>query len=216
MSQKIIQMTDFVVKSAKELTFTCYGNVKGNIDHAMDRTIDGAYQNSIDDHKSNGTMPKMFWNHQSWELPVGTWPHMEEDSKGLLLEGKMSKTQKGQDIFTLMQEKAVDSFSIGYRVMKEKWNTAKNCNDLIELDIKEISPVNFACNELSTLQSIQKSLRDGEILSKSDLRQLLQMSQVGLSKRQIENITCRYHDEKNDSDSVTELGNILANASFCK
>ncbi|AUS01870.1 prohead protease [Vibrio phage 2.044.O._10N.261.51.B8] len=216
MSQKIIQMTDFKVKSEKDRSFTCYGNVKGNIDHALDRTLDGAYQDSIDEHKANGTMPKMFWNHQSWELPVGTWPHMEEDSTGLLLEGKMSSAGKGGDIFTLMQEGAVDSFSIGYRVIEEKWNSDKRCNDLVKLNIMEISPVNFACNELSTLQSIQKSLRDGDILSKSDLRQLLQMSQVGLSKRQIENITCRYHDEKSDTTDVIELGSLLANASFCK
>ncbi|AUR81353.1 prohead protease [Vibrio phage 1.072.O._10N.286.48.A12] len=216
MSQKIIQMTDFKVKSEKDRSFTCYGNVKGNIDHALDRTLDGAYQDSIDEHKANGTMPKMFWNHQSWELPVGTWPHMEEDSTGLLLEGKMSSAGKGGDIFTLMQEGAVDSFSIGYRVIEEKWNSDKRCNDLIKLNVMEISPVNFACNELSTLQSIQKSLREGDILSKSDLRQLLQMSQVGLSKRQIENITCRYHDEKSDTTDVIELGSLLANASFCK
>ena len=216
MSNKTIQILDFKVKNEKDRTFTCYGNVKGNVDHALDRTLDGAYQDSIDDHKVSGTMPKMFWNHQSWELPVGTWPHMEEDSTGLLLEGKMSTTTKGGDIFTLMQEEAIDSFSIGYRVIEEKWNHDNRCNDLIKLDIREISPVNFACNDLSTLQSIQKSLKDGELLSKSDLRQLLQFSAVGLSKRQIDNITSRYHCESEDEKMILEIGDILAKSSMCK
>ena len=212
MSNKTVKMLDFKVKNEKERTFTCYGNVKGNVDHALDRTLDGAYQDSIDEHKANDTMPKMFWNHDRWELPVGKWLEMEEDSTGLLLEGQMSTTEKGQDIFTLMGEGALDSFSIGYRVIEEKWNTEARCNDLIKLDIREISVVNFACNELSTLQSIQKSLKDGD-LSKSELRQLLQMSNVGLSKRQIENITAKYNPEPNDAE-MTELGNILANSSM--
>lgn len=216
MDNKTIQILDFKVKNEKERTFTCYGNVKGNVDHALDRTLDGAYQDSIDEHKLNGTSPKMFWNHQSWEMPVGTWPKMEEDSTGLLLEGKMSQTTKGSDIFTLMREGSIDSFSIGYRVVEEKWNHDNRCNDLIKLDIREISPVNFACNELSTLQSIQKSLKDGEILSKSELRELLQFSAVGLSKRQIENITARYHHDPKEKAQMSELGNILAKSSFCQ
>lgn len=215
MTTKTFQINDLKVKNEKERIFTCYGNVKGNIDHALDRTLDGAYTNSINEHKANGTMPKMFWNHQSWELPVGTWLDFKEDNVGLFLEGKMSTTQKGQDIFKLMQEEAIDSFSIGYQVIDEKWNVDDRCNDLIELKIMEVSPVNFACNELSTLQGIQKSLKSGEVLSKADLRHLLQFSQVGLSKRQIENITARYHCEKN-TESVSDLINILENSSLSK
>lgn len=215
MTTKTFQIDDLKIKSEKERSFKCYGNVKGNIDHALDRTLDGAYQDSINQHKANGTAPKMFWNHQSWELPVGVWTDFEEDNVGLLLEGKMSSTQKGQDIFKLMQEGSIDSFSIGYRVVEEKWNTVKQCNDLIKLDILEVSPVNMPCNELSTLQGIQKSLKSGEILSKADLRHLLQFSQVGLSKRQIENITARYHCEKN-TESVSDLINILENSSLSK
>lgn len=214
MNNKNIEMLDFKVKNEKSRTFTCYGNVKGNIDYAGDRTLNGAYQDSIKKHKNNGTMPKMFWGHKSSELPIGTWPHMEEDSTGLLLEGKMSNIQKGMDVFTLMQEKAIDSFSIGYRVVDEKRNMEMQCNDLIKLDIMEISPVNFACNDLSTLQSIQKSLKDGEILSKADLRHLLKFSQVGLSKRQIENITARYQVEPVKEKQIIEIGDLLAKSSM--
>lgn len=215
MTTKTFQISDLKIKNKNDRSFSCYGNVKGNIDHALDRTLDGAYENSIAEHKANGTAPKMFWNHQSWELPVGTWTEFKEDSVGLYLEGKMSSIEKGRDIFQLMQEEAIDSFSIGYRVIHDKWNTTDQCNDLIELKIMEVSPVNFACNELSTLQSIQKSLKAGEILSKSDLRQLLQFSQVGLSKRQIDNITARYHCEER-TKSVTELIDILENSSLSK
>lgn len=214
MNNKTIQMLDFKVKSEKERTFTCYGNVKGNIDYANDRTLDGAYEKSIETHRKNNTKPKMFWSHDSFSMPVGGWPYMEEDSTGLLLEGQTSATQKGQDLFTLLQENNVNMFSIGYIPVQEKRNVKDGCNDLIELDIKEISPCNFACNELSTLQSIQKSLGNGEMLSKADLRHLLNFSQVGLSKRQIENITAHYSCESNEEKQNRELMELVAKSSM--
>lgn len=193
--REICQVSDFKI-NGETGSFTCYGNVKGNIDHALDRTLNGAYQGSIDEHKANGTMPKMFWSHQARELPVGPWLDMSENSKGLFLEGRLSKTTLGTDIETLAKDKALDSFSIGYRVVEEKWNSEAGCNDLIKLDIKEVSWVNFACNEESRLVDIKGRLGSGEIVSKADLRILLNECPVGLSKRQIERITSDYKPEE--------------------
>ena len=38
--------------------FTCYANVKNVIDHAQDRSVDGCFIKSIQNHKRKGTMPK--------------------------------------------------------------------------------------------------------------------------------------------------------------
>jgi len=177
------------------MEFSCYTNVKGNIDHAQDRTLDGAYTNSIEKHKANGTMPKMFWSHDSWEPPVGVWLEMEEDEKGLFKRGKMLDTLRGVEIWKGLKGKAIDSFSIGYRTVQEKWNTGLDCNDLIELDIRESSPVNFACNEESRVVDLKRRLGEGGVVSKADLRILLQQSKSGLSKRQIEKVTVDYNPE---------------------
>ncbi|MCP4984701.1 MAG: HK97 family phage prohead protease [Colwellia sp.] len=188
-------------------SFTCYGNTKGNVDHALDRTVDGAYQGSIDKHKAEGTMPKMFWMHQSHGLPVGPWTDMEEDNKGLKMSGKLSKTSMGNDIIVLAKDKALDSFSIGYNVIRESWNSDKGCNDLIEIDIKEVSWVNFACNEESMLVAIKDRLGNGEFISKADLRVLLGQIPDGLSKRQIERITSDYNPDIEPSieEKIEEL-----------
>ncbi|CAH9015035.1 putative prohead protease [Vibrio phage 489E54-1] len=215
-SEIFVPVTKIQVKSKSDMTFSCYTNVKGNIDHAQDMTMDGAYQDSINKHKSEGTMPKMFWNHQSWMPPVGGWLKMEEDEHGLYKEGRMLDTDRGIEIFKAMQVPGgVDSFSIGYYVLEEEWNG--KFNELHKLHIIESSPVNFPCNEQARMLDIQKSLRDGDNLSKSDLRHLLQSSHVGLSKREIDKITAFYRpEEKNDEGLVIELGSLLANASFCK
>ena len=175
-----------------ERTFSCYGNVKGNIDHALDRVVDGAYRDSIAAHKAAGTMPKFFWMHNPWDTPVGVWTAMEEDSKGLYLEGKFSNTPKGNELYELYKDNALDSFSIGYRVNDEKWNSSLGCNDLIKVDVREISAVTFACNEESRLVEIKSKLGEGKVLTKAELRALLESVPAGLSKRQIERITADY------------------------
>ena len=197
MGNKMIQMAVSSFKYDEGTgTFECYGNVKGNIDHAKDRTLDGAYVKSIERHKSNGTMPKMFWMHNPYDLPVGKWIDMREDAKGLWMKGKLSKTAMGKDIEILAKDGALDSFSIGYSVIEEKWNHEKNCNDLIELDIVETSWVNMACNEESRLVGIKAKMEQDELPTKRELEKFLRES--GLSRKQAEVIASKY------DDSVTE------------
>lgn len=170
--------------------FECYGNTKGNIDHAKDRTMDGAYQKSIEQHKANGTMPNMFWAHNPHELPVGKWLDMREDAKGLWMKGKLSKTTMGSDIEILAKDGALDSFSIGYSVGEERWNAEKGCNDLLEIKIIETSWVNRPCNEESRLIGIKSMLDNNELPTKRDLEKMLR--EQGLSKKQAEKIASKY------------------------
>ena len=191
------------------MEFTCHTNVKGNIDHARDRTMDGAYLNSIKNHKANGTMPKMFWNHDRTSPPVGVWIDMEEDEKGLFKRGRMLDTDRGIEIYKGLKSRAIESFSIGYAVRQEKYNSSLGCNDLIELDIKESSPVNFACNEQALLVDIKNRLGEGERLSKADLRILLEDADIGLSKSQIARVTADYNPKD-------ELKHILESSELFK
>ena len=152
--------------------------------------MDGAYQKSIDTHKANGTMPKMFWAHNPHELPVGKWLDMREDAKGLWMKGKLSKTTMGSDIEILAKDGALDSFSIGYSVGEERWNAEKGCNDLLEIKIIETSWVNRPCNEESRLIGIKSMLDNNELPTKRDLEKMLR--EQGLSKKQAEKIASKY------------------------
>ncbi len=205
----IVPVQDFKYGDTKGI-FTCYGNVKNFIDHARDRTVDGCFMKSILKHKTNGTMPRQLWMHDPRSLPVGPWIDMVEDENGLWMEGKLSDTTQGRDIRTLAQDKALDSFSIGYRTISEKWNSTLGCNDLLELDIMEVSWVNFACNELSTLESIKSRVNETGVISKADLREVLQSSGLQLSKRDIERITSYYNpDQKSEILLTSELSKTL-------
>lgn len=210
--QLVVPITDFKMHD-DESTFTCYGNVKNYIDHAEDRSVDGCFVKTIERHLKNGTMPKMFWMHNPFDLPVGAWKRWEEDDKGLFMEGKLSDTSMGRDIKVLAMDNALDSFSIGYRLVDGEYNEKLQCYDLKEVDVLEVSWVNFACNEASTLQSIKSNIMQNGDLTKADLRRLLKSSRLGLSSRDVERITSNYNPDK--TDEIAELYNMLAKCNFC-
>lgn len=190
-----VPITDFKYDQ-KSGTFTCYGNTKHNKDHAGDRAMDGCYTKSIANHKAKGTMPKMLWSHNPSLLPVGSYSKMEEDAKGLKMTGKLSATTMGKDIKILADDNALDSFSIGYREIEAKYNGDTGTNDLYELDIKEVSWVNFACDENSMLESMKSNLDDGEMPTKRELQNFLRKN--GLSKSQAEKVANNYTPETKD------------------
>lgn len=186
--------------------FTCYANVKNIIDYAGDRTVDGCFIQTISEHKTKGTMPLMLWMHNPYELPVGVWVDWEEDAKGLRMKGRLSKTTMGKDIEILAKDGAIKKFSIGYRVVKGRWNDDIDSYDLLSVSVLEVSWVNFACNDESDLQDIKSVIDGGELPTKRQLQDLLRTT--GLSKRQSERIVNQYEPETK-SDAVTDLAKYL-------
>lgn len=197
-----VPIMDFKYDS-KTGIFTCYANVKKIIDHADDRTVDGCFLDSILYHEEKGTMPKMFWMHNPNSLPVGPWLKMSEDNIGLKMEGRLSATTMGKDIKVLAEDKALDSFSIGYVVLQEKWNMELECNDLLQVHIKEVSWVNFACNEASLLLSMKSKMEEGTLPTKREIQKLLHDN--GLSNRQAEKIANKYNPEFEEKTDIFDL-----------
>lgn len=185
--------------------FTCYGNVKGNVDHAFDKTMNGAYIESIKRHKMNGTMPQMFWMHKSYDLPVGVWLDMEEDEVGLKMRGRLSKTNLGSDIEVLAKDGALNMFSIGYEVEDERWNS-DGYNELRKINITEVSWVTRACNEESVLLDIKSKVSNGELPTKRELEKVLR-EECGFSKRQANRIANNYNpvDDIGDTSELEKM-----------
>lgn len=195
---KMIGACEIQVKAnGNERTFTAYGNVKNVRDHAGDVAVDGCYQKSIERHKANGTTPKLLWSHNPFDPPLGKIKTLEEDSKGLLFGGKISKTPRGDEIYELAKDEAIDQFSIGYLINQERWNSDKAVNELVEIDVKEISFVNFACNEESVLQDIKSEIMNGDMPTKRELQNLLR--ECGLSRKQASTIADHYNPETGKS-----------------
>lgn len=181
--------TKFEVKSADDDsgTFTAYGNVFGIIDGAGDITVNGAFTNTIEEHKSNGTMPKLLAQHGHTTMPIGVITDMVEDEKGLRFEGKFAlETQAGAEAYALVKMGAIDEFSVGYIVRNFERNIVdgKSVRQLLDLNVKEISLVTFACNPESKIEEIKSAVENGNQVTPRMVQKALQES--GLSKRQSE------------------------------
>jgi len=179
----------FEVKANNDSTgsFTAYGNVFNIIDEADDITIKGAFLKSIQEHKDNNTMPRLLEQHEHRSMPIGIITDIFEDEKGLKFSGELNlDTQSGREAYALLKQGAIDTFSIGYITIKSEQQNHNGIDvrALLELDLKEISLVTFACNKESRIESIKSALVKHETITTKMVQKALQES--GLSNRQAE------------------------------
>ena len=90
-----------------------YASVFGVVDHGGDVVLSGAVAQSLATYAKDGAWPPMFWAHNPAQIP-GVWTHMEEDGKGLRVRGQLLDTALGQDVRTMLKQKAVRGLSIGF------------------------------------------------------------------------------------------------------
>lgn len=167
---------------SEEGQFAGYGNVFGVVDHANDKTIPGAFKNSIEKWQKKGKFPRLLAQHGHKTMPIGVITSLKEDETGLAFEGKFClDTQAGAEAHALVKMGAIDQFSIGYVTLKEKM--VNGVNELHEIDVKEISLVTFACNEASVVTAVKDALESGKNPQRS-VQQVL--TECGVSNRQAE------------------------------
>lgn len=168
------------VKSLTEAgTFEGYGSINDNVDSYGDRVNKGAFEKSLEQHKAAGSTVLMLWQHDPY-TPIGVWEDLKEDDKGLYGKGRLIlEVQKAQETLALMRNKAIGGLSIGYREVKTKQNG--NVLDLLELDLREISPVTFPANREARIEHVKASelkdfasrLREGDVPSVKEFEGIL-------------------------------------------
>jgi hypothetical protein len=168
--------------------FSGYANTFDHLDRAGDITMRGAFLKSIQKHLTAGTTPKMLAHHDVTR-PIGVWEVMVEDEKGLYVEGRLTKGVRDADeAYALLKDGALDSMSIGYRVVREEYDRKSGANLLHEVDLHEISLVAIPANQESVItaiksgydvRSLEKSLRDAG-LSRREAKAVLAKGLSGL------------------------------------
>lgn len=92
-------------------TFSGYASTFGNVDGGGDTILKGAYKETL---KTHG-MPKMFFNHDQYAVPIGKWVKAVEDDYGLLLTGEFTPgNTMAEQVRAALKHATVDSLSIGY------------------------------------------------------------------------------------------------------
>lgn len=161
--------TDFEFKFAtgtkEEGSFSGYGAVFGNVDSHGDVIERGAFKESLREWEAKGKLPPMLLQHGGFfgpvddMLPVGKWTSMEENSRGLKVEGELFAlgTDRGQLIYEGMKAGSLDGLSIGYRAKKYTMGTKPQdpTRTLHEIDLRELSIVTFPSNDKALVGSVK-------------------------------------------------------------
>lgn len=148
--------------------FEGYGSVFGVKDSYDEIVAPGAFAETLDAHKSKGTLPAMLWQHRGGE-PIGVYTGMEEDSIGLKVRGQLAlKTVRGAEAYELLKMKAINGLSIGFVTREDNYDRVSGVRTLKRVDLWEVSLVTFPANDAARVQGVKsieefQSLRDAEI-----------------------------------------------------
>lgn len=168
-------------------TFSGYGSVFGNVDSAMEIVAPGAFAKSLVGLASSGDPLPALWQHQT-DKPIGGYTALKEDERGLWVEGFLLKdeVQQAKEAYALMKRRLVKGLSIGYYVRADSYDEKTSVRTLIELDLREISPVTFPANEQAQVENVKSAmqymLKAGELPNTRMFEDFLR--EAGFSKSQ--------------------------------
>jgi HK97 family phage prohead protease len=197
-ARKNIGLNDVELKFADNGGFKGYASVFGGVDSYDDTILAGAYKGVIDKIQNGGAqMPKMFVNHRSWDIPVGKYSYIEEDEKGLYVEGEFTRGNPQADIVkAALQHGTVDGLSIGFMIGDyemidkdgSKIRVIKSVKELPEISIVtypadesarvDLTSVKSTLENINSVKDLEDFLREVGGFSKS-----LAMATVSRSKR---------------------------------
>jgi len=143
-----------------------------DVDLGGDIIVPGAFKKTIEGRQDK---IKILWQHQD---PIGKSMRLYEDSIGLFVEGKVSKTRLGDEAIELMRDKVVNQMSIGFSIPAGKSEMSDDGIRIIrEVKLFEFSPVTFPMNEAAIITSV-KNMKDaiaqGQI-EETDLKELSEL-----------------------------------------
>jgi len=172
-----VDMKEVKFASDKSGVFSGYGGVTGNKDFGGDVIAKGAFRDTLREWQDKGKFPPMLLQHGGGflggamdALPVGKYTDMEENAKGLKVEGELFalNTERGQYIYEGMKAGSLDGLSIGCRVKEFVLGTkpTEPRRTIKSLDLVEVSIVTFPMNDKARIGAVKsadiKTIREFE------------------------------------------------------
>ncbi len=163
--------------------FVGYGATFGNKDLGNDIILPGAFDQTIKEHEAEGTVPSMFYEHNSQE-PIGDWLSMGVDKKGLKMEGQLwvgSNIGRADQAYKMLQSKTGRGLSIGFsHITPPIYDDKKGTRQLTSLRVHETSPTNRPMNQKAKILSVKSLLEEKKIITVREAEDWLR-DEVGLS-----------------------------------
>ena len=187
----INQKTELRLDPTREPGYVAgYASKFGGID-SYDDTIESTAYDAV---VAAGKLPKMLFNHQSWEVPVGRWTSWKVDDVGLYVEGQLNlELDRAQEIHKALKFGSLDGLSVSIYMDGEDFEFddagvrhIKNVRDMREISLctfpadKNARIITFKTAdddlaELQTVRDLENYLRDAGLPAK-DAKALISTS----------------------------------------
>jgi len=176
---KQVATTFEVKKEGGNLYIEGYAAKFGNVDSYNDIIQQGAFALFLTSEDAKRV--RLCYQHD-FDNVIGVIESMSEDEQGLMFRAKISNTTLGKDVATLLEDGAINEFSIGYKTVKFTMDEQQNIRTLQEVYLYEISPVTRAANEKATLQASERKEENNNIKKDSEMEEDLKKLQAELAE----------------------------------
>jgi uncharacterized protein len=157
MYRKTLSLSESEIKvDADAGVFAGYASVFGGVDSYGDTIVRGAYDYTLRNHGK----PKMFFNHNQNQIPIGKFSVAKEDDRGLYVEGELTRGNSlAEDVRAALKHGTVDGLSIGYYLKKgdydetDKGRVIRRVHRLAEVSVVTFPADDAARVDLSSVKS---------------------------------------------------------------
>lgn len=143
-------------------SFKGYAAVWGGVDSYQDTLLKGAFLDTLKEHG----IPKMFYMHKH-DMPVGKYTLVDEDSKGLWVEGELTPNHSlASDVRAALLHETLDGLSIGGMLRTGDYKNGNNGGRIIHKWSKliEVSPVVFPADGAARIAEVKSAIEGTESL----------------------------------------------------
>lgn len=149
-----------------ERTFEGYAAAYGNVDSDNDIIEAGAFAKSIKEGFPAKRI-KVLWQHKA-DQPIGLPIDMREDSKGLWVKSRISRTEKGDEAIELMRDGVIDRMSVGFSIPGGKSTIdGQGIRHIYEGKLFEYSLVTWPANDQAIITGV-KTLKEMREFAEND------------------------------------------------
>jgi HK97 family phage prohead protease len=157
-----------------------------------ERFARGAFKKTIAERgpQGNGQI-KFLRSHDSWVAIGAKFLSLKEDDRGLRFEAETINTSTGRDLAEELRQGVMDTVSIGFDAVQEKYNADEEERTVLEARLFEISAVNWPAYPNAKIDSVRAferlpaymdnllaELRAGKVISAANMNKLTEAREL--------------------------------------
>ena len=158
MKRNIIYKTVLTADDDETGKISGYASTYNNPDLSGDVMLPGCYAPALAKIEKSGVMPVMFFSHDHYSVPCGTWDSIKSDDKGLYVSGRINKDlESGREIYSALKFGSMSGLSVGFSFGPDdvEDNDAGGYDFKSIPDLMEISICAMPCNQNARIDAVK-------------------------------------------------------------